>query len=236
MNPEHISPRKDIVALIPEGTISVLDVGCAEATMFQELRNKGVTYYCGIDIINTPEFLSLIKPRLDRYIHCDLNRTVTFPFKDEEFDVIIFGDILEHVFDPWSVLERFVRHLKPNGTIIISIPNSLLHYSAFRKIITGTHSYQSSGLWDNTHIRFFSRRMVLGMINKAGLEVVKYVPNYEYDPWIMEKKPILMAMFNQILKFICFGSADKETVNMEDMDDFYVIQFVYTVKKKKVSQ
>ena len=47
-----------------------------------------------------------------------------FPYKDGSFDVVIFGEIIEHLLnDPCKVLREIKRFLKPNGSLILTTPN-----------------------------------------------------------------------------------------------------------------
>ena len=45
------------------------------------------------------------------------------PYEEEQFDCVIFGDVLEHLFDPWAVIEKVKPYIKQNGVILASIPN-----------------------------------------------------------------------------------------------------------------
>jgi glycosyltransferase involved in cell wall biosynthesis len=85
----------------------------------------------------------------------------------EGIDCIIYGDILEHLRDPWTVLKRQAEALTPDGTILICIPN-LEHWSFAEKLLRGTWDYTPSGLLDDTHLRWFSlRSMREGLLQRG---------------------------------------------------------------------
>lgn len=222
--------RIDLVKHVPQGSESVLDIGSCEAEIHQDLRDKGVKRYVGVDLIDNPKHNALMKQRLDEYHVIDLNKNI-FPFKPKEFDVIICGDVLEHLVDPWNVLKRLKEYLKDDGIMIVSLPNSLNHYKVLRRILSGTTQYEGAGLWDHTHVRFFTKQSMVGLFDWAGLKITKTDPNYEYDPWIYEKRHIIKAHINELLRMMCFGSTDKSELEAEDPENYFIIQFRFILKK-----
>lgn len=75
------------------------------------------------------------------------------PYPQKSFDYIIFGDVLEHLYDPWKTLENMHRLLKPGGKILASIPN-IMHYSVINELLDGKWKYADAGILDRTHVRF----------------------------------------------------------------------------------
>ena len=70
------------------------------------------------------------------------------PFElDRPIDCIIYGDVIEHLRDPWTVLRRHVEALSDDGTILICVPN-LEHWSFADRLLRGTWDYEPSGLLD----------------------------------------------------------------------------------------
>src|SRR5574338_298749 len=90
----------------------------------------------------------------------------------EPYNYIIFADVLEHLYNPWQVLQASTTLLKEDGSILISIPN-ISHNSVIIDLINGKFDYRELGLLDSTHIRFFTRESLLYMVNYAGLRVEK---------------------------------------------------------------
>jgi len=89
---------------------------------------------------------------------------------DVRYDVIIFADCLEHTIDPLGLLKKFKRFLKPNGQMIISVPN-VLFASQRLHFLLGKFDYSEGGIMDKTHLRFFSRKSFWTMCRKSGLGV-----------------------------------------------------------------
>ena len=79
--------------------------------------------------------------------------------------------MLEHVVDPWTMLDRAQEFLAPGGRIVASIPN-VQHYSVVRNLVLrGRWDYADFGVLDRTHLRFFTRSSIEGLFASAGLEI-----------------------------------------------------------------
>lgn len=90
--------------------------------------------------------------------------------RPESFDVIIFGDVLEHLKDPLGALRRTRPLLRPEGYVVASIPN-IAHASVRLALMEGRFEYRPLGLLDDTHLRFFTRESVESLFEGAGFMV-----------------------------------------------------------------
>lgn len=90
-------------------------------------------------------------------------------FKDIQFDYIIFADVLEHLKNPWAILKNATTLLKEEGQIIISIPN-VAHNAIIMELLKGDFKYRQLGLLDDTHIRFFTNKTLVELLDHAGLQ------------------------------------------------------------------
>ena len=90
---------------------------------------------------------------------------------DESVEVITFGDVLEHLQDPLSVLRTARRKLKPTGFIVTSLPN-VAHGDVRLSLLHGSFQYRELGLLDRTHLRFFTAESIRELLRDAGLTVV----------------------------------------------------------------
>jgi SAM-dependent methyltransferase len=88
----------------------------------------------------------------------------------ESFDVIVYGDVLEHLTDPLRALVALNRSLAPDGRVIASVPN-VAHLWVRLSLLTGRFDYGERGILDRTHLRFFTRRTFLALLRDAGLLV-----------------------------------------------------------------
>ena len=94
-------------------------------------------------------------------------------FSDIRFDYITFADVLEHLIDPWKVLEASTQLLKESsGEILVSLPN-IAHNAVLIDLFNDKFEYRKTGIMDNTHLRFFTRKSAEEMFRKCNLSVIK---------------------------------------------------------------
>jgi trans-aconitate methyltransferase len=115
-------PNPDILERIPLTARVVLDVGCGSAALSAAYRKRNPrARLLGID--KDPALAEIAAERLDELMTVDVEED-PLPFDvSEGIDCIIYGDVLEHLRDPWAVLRRHVEALTPDGVILICIPN-----------------------------------------------------------------------------------------------------------------
>ncbi|MFS0706144.1 class I SAM-dependent methyltransferase [Cellulomonas sp. 179-A 9B4 NHS] len=154
-----------VIDLVPGGS-DVLDVGCstgylAEALVERGCRVSGVEY--------DPEAAEKARPHLQHLVVGDLvTMDLAAELGDRTFDVIVCADVLEHLPDPVDVLRRLLAHLRPGGSVVVSVPN-VTHGSLRLALLQGRWQYTPTGLLDSTHIRFFTRRSLTEALRDAGL-------------------------------------------------------------------
>ncbi len=162
--------RTDILEHIPQDARRIFDVGCGAGIFgaaIKEERSASVEV-AGIEI--DAEAAQKAASKIDRVITGDVEKT-DLPFPEGYFDVIIYGDILEHLMDPWNVLKKHKDLLRPGGHVIASIPN-IAHYKILRDLRNKEWRYEKAGLLDETHLRFFTIKSIKRMFIEAGYRIV----------------------------------------------------------------
>lgn len=146
--------------------LEVLEVGCSTGYFGAYLRSLGhrVT---GVEM--EPKSCAEAARVLDE-AHCCAIQEFFECHPDRLFDVITFGDVIEHLSDPESVLRSACQHLKPGGQLICSVPN-VTHASIRAMLLDGHWSYSDLGILDRTHLRFFDKQGLLTTFEAAGLAV-----------------------------------------------------------------
>jgi 2-polyprenyl-3-methyl-5-hydroxy-6-metoxy-1,4-benzoquinol methylase len=143
----------------------VLEVGCSVGHVTEHLVANGNTVV-GIEI--DPDAADEAR-RFATAVHvADLDRTPLDELVDGPFDVVVFGDVLEHLRDPSSALDAACRVLADDGHIVVSIPN-VAHADVRLMLLEGRWEYQEHGLLDDTHLRFFTREGLRSMLARSGL-------------------------------------------------------------------
>jgi SAM-dependent methyltransferase len=165
--PDH--PNADLLDRIPLDAAVVLDVGCGAGSLGAAYRRFNPrARLLGID--HDPAAAALAAQRLNDVAAVDVEQD-PLPFElDRPIDCIIYGDVLEHLRDPWAVLRRHIAALSDDGTILICVPN-LEHWSFADRLLRGTWDYEPSGLLDATHLRWFSLETMRKGLLALGLSL-----------------------------------------------------------------
>lgn len=154
----------DMIANEPTAEIKVLEVGCACGGTLLEIKNrfKNAELY-GIEL---SEGAASIASLIANVTNSNIEKGELI-YPEEYFDYIIFADVLEHLYDPWSVLKYIKKHLKSTGKILISLPN-LMHHSVISDLLNGNFTYTDAGILDRTHVRFFTLEEIKKMMVQTG--------------------------------------------------------------------
>ena len=97
---------------------------------------------------------------------------------NKSFDCIVFGDILEHLIDPWSVLKITQSYLESGGYVLASIPNIRYYDTFIQLFFLGKWPYRERGIHDKTHLRYFTKKNIIQLFGEAGLDIIDISANY----------------------------------------------------------
>jgi 2-polyprenyl-3-methyl-5-hydroxy-6-metoxy-1,4-benzoquinol methylase len=157
--------RDDILELVPKSCRSVLSVGCGSGRTEEALVKQGKRVL-GLEL--DPGAASLARQRGVEVIEGDVS--VSNPELGRyRFDCLIYADVLEHLVDPLLVLRSHVECLERGGVVIISVPNFRKYEVARALFVRGHIRYVDAGVFDRTHLRITTRKMVEEWISAAGL-------------------------------------------------------------------
>ena len=148
----------------------VLDVGCDTGYLGEVLAALGNTT-TGFEI--NEQTAQEARKHLVRVEVGDLESTdLVAVFGAAAFDVVVFGDVLEHLRDPLPTLRQAHGLLAPGGSVLISTPN-VAHGDVRLALLEGNFRYNSLGILDETHTRFFTRESLLKFVHEAGFAVIE---------------------------------------------------------------
>ena len=206
---------------------SVLDVGCNTGSIGIELKKHGY-YVDGIeyskdyfDILNNKKIYN----NLYNISVSDFNTSGFSKFYNSEvkYDYIIFADVLEHLVNPDEVIYKLTSKLKPNGKMIISIPN-VAHIDIIIGLLNGNFNYSKEGLLDDTHLRFFTASSFSQMIDNIE---EKYNIKYELRQFGNTKV---------IPDYISEKEKDYLGINDKDFEELITIQNLFELSVSKSKQ
>ncbi len=163
--------RPEMMAFLPKGCQTLLDVGCGEGTFAAQIKNEHGLEAWGIELMEEPG--KEAEKILDKVFIGPCEDFIK-ELPDDFFDVIYCNDVLEHLVDPYTVLSVLRKKLSKNGVVISSIPN-IRYHSAFKKIILQKNwEYEGHGIFDKTHLRFFTNKSIVKMYTDQGYTIVSH--------------------------------------------------------------
>ena len=206
MSGYYSNSREDVLNIIPNSPKNVLELGCGEGTFGKLLKQKFNCEVTGIDI--SERAIIQAKKNIDCVYKANIDK---FDFSQlGKFDLIVANDCLEHLLNPWEVVENLKDNLTENGYFISSIPN-IRHYYILNDLFKkGTWNYTDSGLLDKTHLRFFTKNKMISLF-----EDNKYIVDSITPTNVAKVKNL--HIIKVLLKLCC--------------PDLFALQFVVVAKK-----
>lgn len=202
------SPHAQLVMMVGSNK-RVLEVGPGVGHVSRKLRAQGCEVTC---IENHEEMAAVAQDFCFRMLVGDIESPELYrQISAERFDVIAFGDVLEHLRDPQGTLVKMRSLLLPEGYVVASIPN-VAHRSVRLSLLFGEFNYADAGLQDRTHLRFFTRKTVELMVVEAGFRIVEMIRIR--DPSLMDSylrktaslpKRILLEMIKVLFRLLIRG-------------------------------
>ena len=181
LKPDPHSSHSLILRWLGEGRgRKLLDVGAADGLLSRRLTELGWR----VTAIEADPALAQAGARYcERMITLNLDREI--PVGEGPFDVIVYGDVLEHLVDPLRVLVELDRSLAPGGFVVLSVPN-IAHLWIRLLLLFGRFDYLDRGILDHSHLRFFTERSLRAMLADAGLIIERFTatpaPLYQILP------------------------------------------------------
>lgn len=162
---DHV--RREIRPLLPSKASRVLDVGAGSGgtlqwikTLFPDAETTGVEVNADLQ--------AKLKQHADVVIIGDIDSCLSQLGK---YDLILLLDVLEHLVDSAGTLKKIATHLRPGGSVIVSVPN-VAHLSvSIPLLLRREFTYTDAGILDGTHLRFFVEKSAVGLLNSANLLV-----------------------------------------------------------------
>jgi 2-polyprenyl-3-methyl-5-hydroxy-6-metoxy-1,4-benzoquinol methylase len=165
----YMLERADMLKFVPKNSKKILEVGCGEGNFGALLKSKLEAEVWGIEY--EPNRAEQASHRIDKIFCGDVTALID-DLPDSYFDAIIFNDVLEHLTDPYAILERIKPKFSSNGVVISSIPNIRYFRNFFDLIFRKNWDYAENGIMDFTHFRFFTVNSIRKMYENLNYEVI----------------------------------------------------------------
>ena len=182
---------QDAVFNLKRNKLEIIEVGCGNGHISYQLARNGFQVK-GVDI--SPDAITQAR---SNYQDANLSFEVIQAEQlgiGKTYDVVVMSEVMEHLNDPYSVLGVIAKMIKPDGIVVITVPNGFGPREVFvtkpiQKIFKGESSFarmlqgfknvlgykgvtiQSSNQ-NLTHIQFFSFRDLNALADKNDLKIV----------------------------------------------------------------
>ncbi len=223
--------------MIPVKT-KILEIGCATGSLSEYLiKEKGCTVV-GIEPSREQAEIAIKRGLTvkigsidDIRIQAELDREVG---DQGPFDVLFMSQVIEHIANPEELLLRAKDWLSPSGVLIISTCN-IAHWKCRFRLLGGTWHYQDYGIFDRTHLRFFTIKSFREMLTGCGFETSDFAFTFEdICPFKLLFDTRIIAP-SDLLRLIPFAgkSLRKRYTNLTK--NFIATQFVFQARIKSIS-
>lgn len=214
--------RMDVLSFVPEDAACILEIGCAAGMTGKELKKRRGVFVAGVE--RNPEAARLAREALDDVVEGDIE-SLELPYAENSFDCILFADVLEHLVDPYAVLRKLRKYLKSGGTVVASLPN-VQYLGVVHHLVEGNWTYQSEGVLDETHLRFFTFREMEKLFTQAGFEISRV--DETLDPKFKDYNPTFPTTLN-------IGRMTINDLSEEEFRRFFVFQYKIAARRKAAS-
>lgn len=201
--------REDIYAVIKQiGNFErALEIGCGNGSLLNRLKKENI-----VKSIVGVEPYGILQPGgdFDEYYKNTIVNVLPEICNHDKFDLIIFADVLEHIEDPWSVLNTICQDaLDTIGTVVISLPNFRNFLTLGKILIHNSFKYEAEGVLDKTHLRFFCKTDIERMLIDAGLEIRLLTPSFKYKESVFFRRNRFKYINNITLNIFPFWLSDQ---------------------------
>jgi SAM-dependent methyltransferase len=204
---------------LPNTSKTIVEVGCSSGALAKAYKkiNPGCNYI-GIEIDS--QYAQLARRYCDSVINLDIEEADENVFRTFiSSDCWVFGDALEHLRDPWSLLTRIRTLVSPGACVVACIPNAQ-HWSVQARLNCGNFRYEESGLLDRTHLRWFTRITIIDLFHSSGFKIIAGVPRIFDEP---EREKVLPAIRSMAVLI----GADPEQAVTDATPLQYVVKAVF---------
>ena len=161
---------RTLLEFIPRDARRVLEVGCGAGALGAAIRQRQSAWVAGIEA--DPAGAQVAAGQLDCVLTGDAESvSLDSLLGVEPFDCVVFGGNLSRQRDPWTALGRCCELLRPAGSVVASIPNVRQFSTLVNLLFRGVWPVRESGLFQRSHLRWFTRQTINDLFHFANLAV-----------------------------------------------------------------
>jgi len=192
----HEIHNPDLLTLIPVESKKIIEIGSSSGALAREFKHISPNSdWVGVEV--DASYSELSKRYCDKSLALDIESASENFWKEfSDRDCWIFGDVLEHLKDPWVILKNVRKIIPKNGVIVACIPN-MQHWSMIARLGIGDLRYEDFGLLDKTHLRWFTRQTIIEMFDQSGFKIDAHIPRIFNEA----NRELFLPVIEQIANF-----------------------------------
>lgn len=160
--------RHDLLDMVPTTPGRVLSLGCGTGAT-ESLLQKGGAEVWGIDV--SVDAVEIARQRIGNAFVADVETAPLPELEPGSFDLVLCGDVLEHLRFTEHTLGRIHQWLGDDGHLVVAIPNAT-HYTVINTLVFKRNwRYEDGGLFDRGHYRLFTKKSLLRLLGEHGFEL-----------------------------------------------------------------
>jgi methionine biosynthesis protein MetW len=221
--------------MIP-ATSHVLEIGCATGYMTEYLARDKQCRVLGVEPVEAQaemarqRGLEVITGLIDTPETHD--QLIAHTKEHGLFEAIFMSQVIEHIADPATTLRALKGLLSPNGHLIISTC-SIVHWKCRLQILLGRWEYEDYGIFDRTHLRFFTIKSFRRLLEESGYTVVDFGYTFEdICPFKILFDTRILAP-SDLLRLIPFIGMRLRRAYTDLFKNFLATQFVYKARPRQ---
>jgi 2-polyprenyl-3-methyl-5-hydroxy-6-metoxy-1,4-benzoquinol methylase len=168
----YTCPRQELLPFLPPTIFHALDVGCGAGVFGESIKQRFGAEVYGLEYV--PAAAARARSRIDVVLEGDALEQLDY-LPDNYFDFMSCNDVLEHLVEPGLFLKKIKPKLKKDATIVASIPNIRFIHALKSIVWNQDFPSEDSGIFDRTHLRFFTEKSIRRLFDDAGYTVERLV-------------------------------------------------------------
>jgi 2-polyprenyl-3-methyl-5-hydroxy-6-metoxy-1,4-benzoquinol methylase len=202
----YTQEKRFLFPLIPDGPNIVMDLGCASGSLGRGLLNCGKAR----EVVGV-ELFPLAAAEAEKHykaVHVGDIEELSLAY-ERYFDIVICGDVLEHLKEPGKVVRKINHWLKKDGLIVCSVPN-VRYWRVWRDLVfRGEWEYTPEGIMDHTHLRFFTTASLRRLLLENSFAIEKESMKMAIGPRQEIFHRLTCGLFTEFLGYQILMSARK---------------------------
>jgi 2-polyprenyl-3-methyl-5-hydroxy-6-metoxy-1,4-benzoquinol methylase len=158
-----LKSKLNLINSFPSKEKTLLDIGCGTGDFLEIAQQNGWSVH-GIEPNQDARKIANTKTNDSVFDTSEL-----LNFRDHSFDVISLWHVLEHLKDLENQMAIFKKLLKPNGRLIIAVPNYKCYDAKYYKQFWAAYDVPR-------HLWHFNQKSISKLFSKEFFEVIKVKP------------------------------------------------------------